>query len=184
MIDIKSLSASSKRFGKAMSPLLVGVFLAGCNAATPAKTNRDAMMESSSSSSVDAMMMESSSSSAETMMDDPMMMDSAMMNDGAMMHTYNDGAYSAAGVYRSPAGAESVTVSLILKDDVIIDATFIGDATHKKSIAMQAAFTEGFNEQVVGKSLDEVSVGVVNGSSLTGVGFMDAVAKIKVEAKA
>lgn len=175
MIDINSLSASSKRFGVAFSPLLVGVLLAGCNAATPANTNGDAM-ESSSSSSVDAMMMESSSSSS---------VEGAMeSSEAAMNHSYKNGTYTSAGVYRSPAGAESVTISLTLKDDKVTAATFAGDATNKKSIAMQAAFNEGFDEQVIGKSLDEVSVGVINGSSLTGMGFMDAVAKIKVEAKA
>lgn len=159
-----------------MSPLLVGVLLAGCNAATPANPDGGAAMESSSSSSIDAMMMESSSSSS---------VEGAMeSSEAAMDSSYKDGTYTAAGVYRSPAGGESVTVSLTLKDDKVTGATFSGDATHKKSIEMQTAFSGGFTEQVVGKSLDEVAVGVVNGSSLTGGGFMDAVAKIKVEAKA
>lgn len=175
MIDIKNLSTSSKRFGATLSPILVGVLLAGCNAATPANTNGGAM-ESSSSSSVDAMMMESSSSTS---------VEGAMeSSEAAMNPLYKDGTYTSAGVYRSPAGAESVTISLTLKDDKVTAATFAGDATHKKSIEMQTAFSTGFNEQVVGKSIDDVAVGVVNGSSLTGMGFMDAVAKIKLEAKA
>jgi len=183
MIDINLLS-SSKRFGKALNPILtvttVGVLLAGCNMSASADTENDAMMEaSSSSSSVEGMMMEASSSSA-------MSADSSdvMSSEAAMNHLYKDGTYTAAGVYRSPAGGEGVTVSLTLTDDKVTGATFSGDAMHKKSIAMQLAFGEGFKEQVVGKSLDEVSVGVVNGSSLTGGGFMDALAKIKVEAKA
>ncbi|MEQ1772076.1 MAG: hypothetical protein ABL879_19865 [Devosia sp.] len=175
MIDIKNLAATSKRFGKAMSPLLVGVLLAGCNAATPVKTDGDGMMESSSSSSVDAMMESSSSSSLEGAMES---------SEAAMNGSYKNGTYASAGVYRSPAGAESVMVSVTLDGGKVTAATFKGDATHKVSIKLQTAFSEGFQEQVVGKSIDEVSVGVVNGSSLTGIGFMDALEKIKAEAKA
>lgn len=97
---------------------------------------------------------------------------------------YKDGTYSADGVYRSPAGGESVSISVTLKGDVITAATFEGDATNPKSVKMQEAFAAGFEEVVVGKSLDDVSVTVVNGSSLTGAGFMEALAKIKAEAKA
>jgi NifU-like protein involved in Fe-S cluster formation len=98
-------------------------------------------------------------------------------------HVYTDGTYSAQGAYRSPAGGELVNVSLTLKGDVVTDATFAGTGTNPKTKMMQAAFASGFKTQVVGKSLDQVSVGVVNGSSLTGIGFMDAVARIKAEAK-
>ncbi len=182
MIDINLLSATSKRFGKALSPILavttVGILLAGCNASAPENTDDDEMM-SSSSSSVEAMM-EASSSAMSADSSEAMMSSS----QAAMKQLYKNGTYSADGVYRSPAGGESVHVSLTLKDGAVTDATFTGDATHAKSIAMQAAFLEGFKEQVVGKSIDEVAVGVVNGSSLTGGGFMNAVTKIKAEAKA
>ncbi len=107
-----------------------------------------------------------------------------MSSEAMKTSLYKDGTYAAGGVYRSPAGGESVQISLTLKGDVVTDVTFAGDATNPKSVAMQSAFSSGFKEQVVGKSLDDVSVGVVNGSSLTGTGFMDAVSKIKLEAKA
>lgn len=92
--------------------------------------------------------------------------------------------YSADGNYQSPAGMETVHVALTLKDDVITDATFSGDGTNPRTKVMQGNFAAGFKEVVVGKPIDQLSVGVVNGSSLTGKGFMDAVAKIKAEAKA
>lgn len=95
---------------------------------------------------------------------------------------YADGTYDATGEYRSPAGSETVQVSLTLKDGMIADAAFQGDATNKRSIAMQNQFAAGFKEQVVGKSIDSLSLGAVNGSSLTPKGFMDAVEKIKAEA--
>ncbi len=104
--------------------------------------------------------------------------------EAAATQIYTDGTFSATGGYRSPAGPETIEVSLTLKDDVITDATVIGDATHTKSMMMQGKFIAGFKQEVVGKSIDSLSLGVVNGSSLTPLGFMDAVAKIKVEAKA
>lgn len=176
MIDIHSLS-SRARFGKAFPILTItalGVLLVGCGPATPVVPGDSATTSSSSSS--EAMMNASSSSQAQQN-------SSAMQSSQAAM-LYKNGTFSADGVYRSPAGGESVHLSVVLKDDVVVDATFSGDATHPKSKAMQAAFTAGFKAQVVGKSLDDVSVGVVNGSSLTGGGFMDALTKIKAQAKA
>ncbi len=95
---------------------------------------------------------------------------------------YEDGTYAATGNYISPAGAESVDVTVTLDDGVITDATFHGNATHPTSMKKQADFATGFEAQVVGKSIDDVSLGVVNGSSLAPKGFMDALVKIKAEA--
>jgi hypothetical protein len=87
-------------------------------------------------------------------------------------------------MYDSPAGEESVHVSVTLKNDAVTSATFTGNATNVRSKNYQEAFSKGFTEQVVGESIDQVKVGVVNGASLTGGGFMDALAKIKTSAKA
>lgn len=161
---------SEKALAKVFSPILsaaaLGLLLAGCSSSVPANPEDDVQMPSSSS--------------------EPAAMSSSSSSDVMMKTTslYRDGTYSADGVYRSPAGGESVHVSVTLKDDTITDATFVGDATHEKSIKMQAAFAEGYADQVVGRSIDDVSVGVVNGSSLTGGGFMEALEKIKTDAKA
>lgn len=95
---------------------------------------------------------------------------------------YKDGTYSAIGNYVSPNGPESVNVTLVLKDDVVTSTTFKGNGTHATTMKMQGLFSQGFNTLVVGKKLDEVSLTVVNGSSLTPKGFMDALSKIKLEA--
>jgi uncharacterized protein with FMN-binding domain len=95
---------------------------------------------------------------------------------------YADGSYSAGGSYTSPAGAETVNVSLTLAGDVISDVTFSGNATNPASVRMQSQFSQGYREMVVGKSIDEVSLTVVNGSSLTPKGFMDAIVKIQAQA--
>lgn len=96
---------------------------------------------------------------------------------------YKDGTYAVVGNYRSPAGNESVKVSLTLANNKITAATFEGTATNPGSKYNQDKFKEGFKSVVIGKDIDSLNLQVVNGASLTTRGFMDAVAKVKVEAK-
>lgn len=98
--------------------------------------------------------------------------------------TYADGTFSATGTYSSPGGQESVEVSLTLKDGVVTDATYKGNAGFGRSKQFQEQFGAGYKQMVVGKSIDSLSLDVVNGSSLTPKGFMDAVQKITAQAKA
>lgn len=96
---------------------------------------------------------------------------------------YKDGTYTAAGAYVSPAGPESVNIGLTVVGGKITDTTFAGAATNPASKNKQAAFAAEYKQLVVGKSIDEISLTVVNGSSLTPKGFMDALAKIQVQAQ-
>ena len=95
---------------------------------------------------------------------------------------YKDGTYTKTGTYKSPAGTENVEVTLTLAKDVVTDAVFKGLATNPGSVANQKKFADGFKGEVVGKSIDAIALTVVNGSSLSPKGFMDAVAQIKTEA--
>lgn len=97
---------------------------------------------------------------------------------------YADGEYETTGTYVSPAGEEEIDVMLTLENGVIVDAGFMGKAENNASVRLQGQFAEGYKEVVVGRSLDELSLTVVNGSSLTPKGFMDAVEKIKLQAAA
>ncbi len=97
---------------------------------------------------------------------------------------YKDGTYSAEGEYTSPGGAEKINVTLVLKDDVIVDATVKSLATLPASVNWQGKFISGVKAEVVGKKLSEVTLTKVSGSSLTPKGWNDAVAKIMVSAKA
>ncbi len=97
--------------------------------------------------------------------------------------SYKDGTYEEIGNYTSPNGKEEVDVTITLKDGIVASAEFTGKATHEISKKMQGQFKEGFKEEVVGKSINDVALTVVNGSSLTPKGFMDALNKIKQEAK-
>ncbi len=164
----------------ALAAVALSVFIAGCTASTDvddgmSSSSSEVMMEASSAMTQDTM--PGTTSSAATMEETS---SDAMMDDSA----YIDGTYSADGVYRSPAGAEEIHVTITLQDDVVTSAQVEATATNPKSKVMQGQFIAGFNTLVVGKSINELSLGVVNGSSLTPKGFMDAVAKIKVEASA
>lgn len=97
---------------------------------------------------------------------------------------YRNGQYSASASYETPEEPESISITITLDNDVVTDATFTGEARDRTSREMQALFAEGFKEQVVGKQIDEIALTVVNGSSLTPKGFMDALQKVKQEASA
>ena len=97
---------------------------------------------------------------------------------------YKDGTYSATGSYVSPAGPEQVELSLVIKDDKVVSANFVGKGTNPTTMKLQGLFKAGFSTYVVGRNIDEISLTVVNGSSLTPKGFTDALLKIKNEAKA
>ncbi|OGK56510.1 hypothetical protein A3H83_01485 [Candidatus Roizmanbacteria bacterium RIFCSPLOWO2_02_FULL_39_8] len=73
---------------------------------------------------------------------------------------------------------------MTLKDDIVASAQFTGLGTHTTTKRMQGLFKAGFSEKVVGKPIDSIALTVVNGSSLTPKGFMDALEKIKAQAKA
>lgn len=98
--------------------------------------------------------------------------------------SFKDGSYTVDGLYNSPAGEESITVSVTLKNDHIADATVVGHAMAPRSKMMQNAFISGFKQLVVGKNITDVQLDKVSGSSLTPKGFNDAIAKIEVQAKA
>lgn len=101
---------------------------------------------------------------------------------GTNERKYEDGTYSAVGNYSSPAGREEVDITLTIKNDAVVSAVFIGTASNPGSIKNQELFKQGFDQYVVGKSIDSLKLQVVNGSSLTPKGFMDALKNIKAEA--
>lgn len=160
------MSPQKRSINPAFAMAAAGLMLAACS---PTTSDTPSM---NSSSSAPAMMPASSAG----------MMQSSQA--AATSQKYTDGTYAAVGSYVSPAGAEKVDITLTIKGDVITAATFKGEATHPTSKRMQDNFGAGYETLVVGKSVDSVSLSVVNGSSLAPKGFMDALAKIKAEASA
>lgn len=98
--------------------------------------------------------------------------------------TYKDGTYTETGRYVSPGGAESIEVSVTIANNVITDATVVGDATLGDAKQYQGDFISGFKTLVVGKEVNSVSISRVAGASLTTKGFNTALEAIKADAKA
>lgn len=96
---------------------------------------------------------------------------------------YKDGTYEAVGTYTSPASLEEIKISITIQDNVVTATTFEGWAENPASAQNQVKFNEGINAAVVGRPLDSINLTVVNGSSLTSHGFMDALRDIKIKAR-
>lgn len=95
-----------------------------------------------------------------------------------------DGTYAATGSYESPAGQETVAVSLTLADGVVTAVEVTPEATNPTSKQFQTKFASGVVDVVVGQPVDGLSVDAVSGSSLTPEGFNDALAQIVADAQA
>lgn len=100
----------------------------------------------------------------------------------ATASAYKDGTYTSEGSYGSPAGNEKMDVTLTLKAGIVTDVKITPKTENPVSKNFQDKFAAGIGAEVVGKSLDSISVDVVNGSSLTPAGFMEALLKIKLQA--
>ena len=98
--------------------------------------------------------------------------------------TYEDGTYSATGSYSTPGGRESIELTVTITDGVITSTSLVENAGGGEAKAYQDDFAAGYKTLVVGKSVDEVSLSRVSGSSLTSNGFNDALDQIKSDAQA
>ena len=97
---------------------------------------------------------------------------------------YKDGDYSGEGSYSNPGGTSAVKVDLTLADGKVTDVTVTPEAENGTSKQYQTQFAGGVADEVVGKSLDDIDVSKVAGSSLTSEGFNQAIDAIKDEAQA
>ena len=110
--------------------------------------------------------------------------DASESTGSAATGAYADGTYDAEGSYTSPGGNESVGVSLTLESGVVTAVTVTPESENPTGQEYQSRFASGISGEVVGKSLDELDVTKVSGSSLTSGGFNDAVETIKADAAA
>lgn len=104
-----------------------------------------------------------------------------MPKKGAL--AYKNGTYSAVGTYMSPGGQDQINVTLVLKNDIITNATVTSKYADNTSLRYQDKFISGYQAYVVGQDISTVHLTRVSGSSLTPAGFNDALAKIKSQAK-
>lgn len=96
---------------------------------------------------------------------------------------YKDGTYTAVGNYESPEGAESVNVQITLVNDIVTNSSVTGNASGGRSARYQQNFISGYKTFVIGQNIDTLSLNRVSGSSLTPVGFNDALSQIKTKAR-
>ena len=97
--------------------------------------------------------------------------------------SYQDGVYEVTGEYMSPGGAEQIAVKVTLQDGVITEAVVEPQAVRPNSVIFQGIFADNYQEQVIGKNIDQLQLDKVSGSSLTPKGFNDALEKIKAQAQ-
>lgn len=98
---------------------------------------------------------------------------------------YKDGSYQATGSYRTPGGSESLTVKVTLASNGTIQSVDLErDPTTREAEEYQGKFESGYKAQVVGKSINDVQLSRVAGSSLTSNGFNQALESIKEDARA
>ena len=109
---------------------------------------------------------------------------SATASAAASGSAYADGTYTADGSYQTPESVEKISVTVTLQDDVITAVSVSGNPQKRESEEYQSKFIGGISSEVVGKSIDEISVSRVAGSSLTSGGFNQAIETIKAEAAA
>lgn len=95
---------------------------------------------------------------------------------------FKDGDYEGKGRYPNPGGTSDLDVKLTLKGNEVTALNVTPEATNGTSKQYQTQFAGGVAEQVVGKSLDELDVSKVAGSSLTSEGFSQAIEEIKADA--
>ena len=97
---------------------------------------------------------------------------------------YTDGTYSATGSYMSPGGEDQISVTLTLANDIITSVSVTPAAGDHTSTRYQNAFISGYKQYVIGQNIANVNITRVSGSSLTPIGFNDALLQIKNQAKA
>lgn len=101
----------------------------------------------------------------------------------ASTYKYKDGTYSAQGDYNSPGGPDSIGVTLTLKNDLITSVSATPNPGDRMSARYQDMFIASYKQYVVGKDISTLSLSKISGSSLTPIGFNDALAKIKSQAQ-
>jgi len=103
---------------------------------------------------------------------------------GSSTGEYTDGTYTAEGTYSTPETVETISVTVSLEGGVVTSVDVEGDPQKAESKQYQGQFIGGISDEVVGKSIDDISVSRVAGSSLTSGGFNEAIDAIKAEAAA
>lgn len=98
---------------------------------------------------------------------------------------FKNGTYTASAAYVAPGRANhTVNLTLTIANDVVTESniTYTGD-TVETSTSYQKRFSNAYKAEVVGKSLEGISLARVGGASLTSGAFNKAVAEVKTKAQ-
>jgi hypothetical protein len=104
--------------------------------------------------------------------------------DTTKKNAYKDGTYAAVGSYMSPGGLDKLGVTLTLKSDRVTEVSLDMQPGDRTSDRYQNIFAANYKQYVIGKDISTLNLNKVSSSSLTPKGFNDAVAQIKLQAKA
>jgi len=96
---------------------------------------------------------------------------------------YKDGTYTEPGTYTSPGGTEHISVTLTLAKNIITAMKVVTVKADPTATGYEGMFEGGIAAKTVGKNINTLNIGVVAGSSLTSMGFNQALAAIKADAK-
>jgi uncharacterized protein with FMN-binding domain len=99
------------------------------------------------------------------------------------MSVYRDGRFTATGHYLTPGGNESIAVNIDIEADTVTASDIEVEATSPTARQFQEQFRNTIAGRVTARPLAGLSVSRVSGASLTSLGFNDALAKIRQEAK-
>ena len=96
-------------------------------------------------------------------------------------NTYTNGTYRTQNSYRTPDGTYQMDVAITVSNDKVTSATLTFDSNGARD-GYSKRFLSGYQSQVVGKSLEGLSVSRVGGASLTTRAFNSALASIRSQA--
>ncbi|MDB5183544.1 MAG: hypothetical protein JWO07_225 [Candidatus Saccharibacteria bacterium] len=98
--------------------------------------------------------------------------------------SFKDGTYNATGSYDSPGGKQSVDVKVTLAGGTVTDVSLVGHPNDSNAQMYQSQFESAYKTQVVGKKITDINLSRVAGSSLTSIGFNNAISDIEKQAQA
>jgi hypothetical protein len=96
-------------------------------------------------------------------------------------NTYTNGTYRTQNSYRTPDGTYQMDVAITVSNDKVTSASLTYDSNGARD-GYSKRFLSGYQSQVVGKSLEGLSVSRVGGASLTTRAFNSALASIRSQA--
>lgn len=99
------------------------------------------------------------------------------------VYTFANGTYTANGSYNAPSGNETIRVQITVFNDEITASTVTALSSNGTTLTYQNDFRDTHGPQVIGVKLDLVNLGKVSISSLTPIGFNNAVNAIEAAAR-